>query len=414
MARTGRPGVGYRRRLRARWWVFSLLVLALLVAAIVRRVETEGTPPIAVHRTVSRYVRVPGRAPLLAWPHEGQAAVEVEGIGTFGTSGNHKPVPIASVAKVMTAYLTLREFPLEPGERGFVMSITRKDVEEEEQRVALDQSTVEVKVGERISERQALEALLLPSANNVAALLAVHDAGSLQAFVTRMNSAAKELGMTSTTYTDPSGFNAKTVSTATDQLKLARVAMRDPTFAAIVDMSSAKLPVAGRVINYNGLVGEDGYVGVKTGSDGAAGGCLVFARRISVGGRSMKLLGVVLGQRDGSLVEAALASAQRLGYSAATAIHLETVLPAGTRVLSATSVDGRHTAAATVGALREIGWDGLRLPVRVIARPAMTQLRVGEQMATVTVPGTSAVKTRAVAVNSVGAPSLGWRLLHSF
>lgn len=414
MARTGRPGIGNRRRLRTRWWVFSLVVLVLLVAAIVRRVETEGTPPLAVHRTVSRYVRVPGRAPLLAWPNEGQAAVEVEGIGTFGTSGNHKPVPIASVAKVMTAYLTLRQFPLEAGEGGFELTITRKDVEEEEQRVALDQSTVVVKAGEHISERQALEALLLPSANNVAALLAVHDAGSLQAFVTRMNAAAKELGMSSTTYTDPSGFNAKTVSTATDQLKLARVAMREPTFAAIVDKSSAKLPVAGRVINYNSLVGEDGYVGVKTGSDGAAGGCLVFARRISVGGRSMKLLGVVLGQRDGSLVEAALASAQRLGYSVATALHVETVLPAGARVLSATSVDGRHTAAATVGALREIGWDGLRLPVRVIARPAMTKIRAGEQMAIVTVPGTRAVKTSAVAVDSVGAPSLGWRLLHLF
>ncbi len=400
--------------MRTRWWVFSLVVLVLLVAAIVRRVETEGTPPLAVHRTVSRYVRVPGRAPLLAWPNEGQAAVEVEGIGTFGTSGNHKPVPIASVAKVMTAYLTLRQFPLEAGEGGFELTITRKDVEEEEQRVALDQSTVVVKAGEHISERQALEALLLPSANNVAALLAVHDAGSLQAFVTRMNAAAKELGMSSTTYTDPSGFNAKTVSTATDQLKLARVAMREPTFAAIVDKSSAKLPVAGRVINYNSLVGEDGYVGVKTGSDGAAGGCLVFARRISVGGRSMKLLGVVLGQRDGSLVEAALASAQRLGYSVATALHVETVLPAGARVLSATSVDGRHTAAATVGALREIGWDGLRLPVRVIARPAMTKIRAGEQMAIVTVPGTRAVKTSAVAVDSVGAPSLGWRLLHLF
>ncbi len=123
-------------------------------------------------------------------------------------------MPIASVAKVMTAYLTLREHPLAAGEEGFVMTITRKDVEEEEQRVALDESTLSVKAGERISERQALEALLLPSANNIAALLAVHDAGGLGAFVARMNSTARKLGMASTTYTDPSGFNAKTVSTA--------------------------------------------------------------------------------------------------------------------------------------------------------------------------------------------------------
>ena len=275
---------------------------------MVRRIATEGTPPLIVHRTLPADVRLPGRAPILAWPREGQAAVEVEGVGSFGTSGGPAPVPIASVAKVMTAYLTLREHPLAAGEEGFVMTITRKDVEEEEQRVALDESTLGVKAGERISERQALEALLLPSANNIAALLAVHDAGGLGAFVARMNSTARKLGMASTTYTDPSGFNAKTVSTAADQLKLAQVAMREPAFAAIVDKPSAKLPVVGRVINYNGLVGADGYIGVKTGSDGAAGGCLMFARRVAVGGRWLRVLGVVLGQRKGALVEAALAA----------------------------------------------------------------------------------------------------------
>lgn len=338
--------------------------------------------------------------------------MEVEGVGSFGTSGSHKAVPIASVAKVMTAYLTLRRYPLAPGANGFVIRITHKDVEEEEQRVALDQSTVEVRSGERINEREALEALLLPSANNVAALLATHDAGGLRAFVARMNATATRLGMTSTVYTDPSGFNAGTVSTAADQLKLARVAMREPAFAAIVGESSAMLPVAGRVINYNALVGTEGYVGVKTGSDGAAGGCLVFARQISVGGQRRKVIGVVLGQRDGSLVEAALKSAQRLGYSVGAALHVETVLPAGTKVLTASSADGRHAVAVTSNALHEIGWQGLRVPLRIIARPPMTHLQGGEGMATVL--GGSTGRTEAVSQDSVGGPSLGWRLLHIF
>ena len=340
--------------------------------------------------------------------------MEVEGIGSFGASGSHRAAPIASVAKVMTAYLTLHQYPLAPGTDGFVMRITHQDVEEEEQRVALDQSTVQVKSGERINERQALEALLLPSANNMAALLAVHDAGGVRAFVARMNAAAARLGMTSTVYTDPSGFNAGTVSTASDQLKLARVAMREPAFAAIVDEPSAKLPVAGHVINYNALVGTDGYVGIKTGSDSAAGGCLVFARQIAVDGRRRKVIGVVLGQRDGSLVEAALKSAQRLGYSVATALHMETVLPAGTKVLTASSADGRHAIAVTSSALREIAWRGLTLPVRVIARPAMSHLQAGQGMATVLVRGASTARTEAVALAWVGEPSLGWRLLHIF
>ena len=80
---------------------------------------------------------------------------------------------------------------------------------------------------------------------------------------------------------------------------------------------------------------------MKTGSDRAAGGCLVFAKRVTVGGRRLTVLGVVLGQREGSLIEAALASAERLGNSAAASLRVETALPAGTRVLSASSVDGR-------------------------------------------------------------------------
>ncbi len=99
-----------------------------------------------------------------------------------------------------------------------------------------------------------------------------------------MNATARSLGMGSTTYTDPSGFNDETVSTAADQLKLARVAMRIPAFAEIVGESWLVLPLVGRVANFNGLVGEDGYVGVKTGSDRAAGGCLVFAKKVRIMG----------------------------------------------------------------------------------------------------------------------------------
>ena len=376
------------------------------------RLQTQSAPPLRVQRTLAAYVRLPGKKPQPAWPREGQAAAEVEGVGSLGSVGGQRPAPIASVAKVMTAYLTLREHPLAPGEEGFVIRITRAEAREEEQRVALDQSTVEVRSGERISERKALEALMLPSANNIAALLAVHNAGGVSAFVARMNSTAAKLGMTSTTYTDPSGFNAATVSTAADQLKLARVAMRESAFAAIVAEPSARLPLAGRVPNYNGLVGANGYVGVKTGSDEAAGGCLVFAKRVAVGGRLLTVLGVVLGQRQGPLVEAALRSARRLGDSAAAALRVETALPAGTSALSASNAEGERIVAATAAPLREVGWGGLKLPVQVAVRRSMTGLRAGERVATVVVRGASTARTSAVATHPIGGPSLGWRLLH--
>jgi D-alanyl-D-alanine carboxypeptidase (penicillin-binding protein 5/6) len=388
-------------------------VLALLVAA--GRFVTEAAPPLILQRTVSAYVRLPGAPPALAWPRGGQAAIEVAQLGGLTSSRPLlRPVPIASVAKIMTAYLVLREHPLTRERQGFTMTITRADVADEQRRVALGESTVSVRAGERITERQALQALLLPSANNIAALLAIHDAGTLAAFVARMNATARALRMRATTYTDPSGFSPATVSTATDQLRLAGVAMRDVAFATIVAERSAVVPVAGRVENINALVGGDGYVGVKTGSDGAAGGCLVFAKQITVAGRALTILGAVLGQHQGPPIEAVLAAARRLGDSLAGAMHVETALPARTRVLSASSADGRHTTAVTATALREIGWGGLVLPLELAVQVPGGGLRAGERMATVSVAGASRASSGAFSTRAAGGPSLGWRLANLF
>lgn len=309
---------GRRRRARLKALVLMALasIGALFLVLALLRVSANLPQPIARETPAATEREKPVR---LAWPREGQAAVAIEGLGTFIGPGGSAPVPIASVAKVMTAYLVLRDHPIEPGEEGFTMQITPADVEDFQQRLESNQSVVPVEVGEVLSERQALEALLLPSANNVAALLAVHMAGSVEAFTAEMNAAAAELGMTDTHYTDPSGLEETTVSTAADQLRLGRAAMADPTFAEIVAMPSTVLPVAGEVANFNELVGHDGFVGIKTGSHAAAGGCLLFARRVQIDGRTVTVLGAVLGQGDGDLIPAALASAQALANSAVDA-----------------------------------------------------------------------------------------------
>ncbi len=248
----------------------------------------------------------------IAWPQQGQAAVEVSGRGLVGTSGSHRAVPIASVAKVMTAYVVLTAAPLTAGADGFTVTITGAQARDTRQRRKLDQSLVAVRVGERLTERQALEALLLPSANNIAAILAQHVSGSQERFVQRMNDQARALGMRDTGYTDPSGYLDTTVSTATDQLLLARAAMRLPAFAEIVAQRSATLPVAGTVHNTNRLLGIDGFVGLKTGSHDAAGGCFVFVSVHQLHGRTVVVTGVVLGQRSDDLVGAALQASRRL------------------------------------------------------------------------------------------------------
>jgi len=228
--------------------------------------------------------------------------------------GANRAVPIASVAKVMTAYLVLRDHPLTADEAGPHIVVEPSEAAAYPAEVLVGESVVPVQAGEVLTERQALEALLLPSADNVAWILARWDAGSQGVFVDRMNTVARELGMTSTHYTDASGLAASTTSSAADQVRLGVAAMEEPVLAGIVDEASAVIPVAGTVDNINRLVGQDGIVGLKTGSTSAAGGCVVLAARTETDQRQSLIVEAVFGQPGtaGTLVPAALQAGQQL------------------------------------------------------------------------------------------------------
>ena len=92
--------------------------------------------------------------------------------------------------------------------------------------------------------------------------------------------------MTGTSYTDASGLDSSTTSTAADQVRLGMAAMQVPALAAIVDMPTAVVPVAGTIRKTNTLLGQDGIAGLKTGSTQAAGGCILIAAWQEVSGRN--------------------------------------------------------------------------------------------------------------------------------
>jgi len=212
----------------------------------------------------------------------------------------------------MTAYLVLGDHPLAPGQDGPTITLTDADVADTDRRRRQQESVVSIAAEEQLTERQALQALLLPSANNIAAVLARWDAGSAGRFVARMNATARSLGMTHTRYTDPSGYDDATVSTAADQVRIVDRAMRLPMFASIVATPSATLPVAGTVHNTNTLLGHDGFVGVKTGSTAAAGGCFAFRAIRGIDGKRTTITGVVLGQPGDNQIAAGLAAADAM------------------------------------------------------------------------------------------------------
>ena len=293
-------------RSRRRRLLLGVVLVVLLAYAAGQLLNDTGHVRMPTARTRNDHPRTYVSA--VSWPQQGQAAL-VLGHARPAASPDQQPVPIASLAKVMTAYLTLKRYPLSGAQDGFTIAVTGAEAQAAAPAAAQRQSVVALQAGEELTERQLLEALLIPSGNNIARMLAARVAGSETRFIAEMNAEARALGMDHTIYTDPSGFDPGTVSTAADQLRVFQQAMRFPVFRQIVSMPSVTLPVAGTLTNYNPLIAE-GYAG-KTGSDSAAGGCLAFFTHVTVGGRRLTAVGVVLGQGEGSDTSEILAAAGR-------------------------------------------------------------------------------------------------------
>ncbi len=274
-----------------------IVIVAVILATGVGLQLTRSLPPIEASTTFPA-TTVLGQEPPAPLPAVGASAVAVEGLGTIGTRGDQTPRPIASVTKMMTAYVILTGHALEPGETGPLITITEADESRYFEMLGQDQSALPVSGGLQFSQVDLLRGLLIPSANNFAEILAQWDSGSVAAFVAKMNATAQDLGMIDTFYVDVSGFLSGSVSTPEDQLLLARAAMADPIFASIVGSYAVSLPHIGAVTSTNLLWGTGGIIGIKTGYTEEAGGNLAFAARTPLGTGQIEIIGAVFGQVD--------------------------------------------------------------------------------------------------------------------
>jgi D-alanyl-D-alanine carboxypeptidase len=395
---------------RVKIWT-PLVLLLVVVFAVVQSVRPLPTPTLEL--TAEDSYTFEGGKVDIPWPADGQAALDVQGIGTFGSSGEQKPVPIASVAKVMTAYLILREHPLKSGEDGPKILI---DQTAEDQSDAGQESTVDVTKGDRITEREAVESILIASANNVARLLARWDAGSEKAFVQKMNDAAKDLGMKNSTYTDPSGLNNTTVSTAVDQVKLARAAMQQPVFREVAAMMSYVDYKGTKHDNWNRLVGSNNVTGIKTGTTTSALGNLVFAAKKDVDGETHRIIGAVVrqpaGGPDNTILGAALHEGDKLIRAAQGALESATILKKGEVVGYADDGLGGRTPVAVTKDVTAVGWAGLSVKLTFAGDDLPHTAKAGTKVGTLTVGDgtTSAVKVPVALQKDLAEPGFGAKL----
>lgn len=395
--------------------IVAVVLIVLAAAAYVVVQLVRPVPTVSADAdTVS--VTLPGSPPALAWPSGGEAAIGVSGAGVLAAHGSQTPTPLASVTKMMTAYVVLHDHPIGATGQGPDIPVGATAVATYQQDVAAGDSVVAVEAGEQLSEVQALEGLLVPSGDNIASLLADWDAGSETAFVAKMNADAKALGLTGTTYADSSGVDPGSVSTAQDQVKLAMADMANATFASVVAMAQVTLPVAGVQYNVDSQLGKNGIIGIKTGWTEEAGGCFVFAADVKAGGGTQQIVGAVLDQGATASAQSALTNAftaaQALLSSADHSVERTTVVRAGSVLGHLHAPWAPTVALSATRSVTVTGFAGEHVATSVVLAPKVTpplaaHHRFGALV--VQVDGRS-VRVPLRTSRALPGASIGWRL----
>ena len=345
----------------------------------------------------------------LHWPSYGEAAIGATGYGVLATHGPDKPLATASVAKIMTALCVLHQKPMVLGETGPVITLSKADVDSYNKYVAMDGSVVRVEVGEQLTEYEALEALLLPSANNIADTLARWAFGSVDAYNIYANGYAVTLGMTATTITDPSGFLPTTTSSPEDLVILGENALADPVVAQIVAMPQAAIPVQGPIRNVNVLLGAAGIVGIKTGNNDQDLGCFLFASKQKVGNHEITIVGVIM---DGPALGTAMWDALPLIKSAAKSFSVVTVAKAGEVVGSYTIPWQQPVQAVAQRDLSFVAWNGTPVSANLDLETEQVPGITGKYVGTVHASADTNYTVPVILQQPITRPNIFWRLAH--
>lgn len=403
----------------------ALIAVFAVGAVVVAQRLTAALPPGAVRGSLPASFIAPGTPPAIAAPASGSLALDTSVDGTVASVRADAVRPIGSVAKTMTALLVLRQRPLPAGADGPVLSMTQADVALYRQTVAEQGSFVPVTAGERLSERQLLLALMLPSANNIAETLARWIGGTRDAFIAMLNATAAALQMTHTHFADPSGYSPQTVSSAGDLVLLGRAATAVPALMQIVTTQSATLPDGLVLRNLDSLLaGEPGWIGIKTGWTPAAGGCLLFAAQQEFAGGTppVTVIGAVLGQPPLAAVDPAhpelggafsvARAAAGAAFGAYEAISPAAVIPSYRGTVTArwgdqaAVVPGDATGTGIV--VREGTALSLVASTHPVGLPAAVGAAAGEVRALVR--GHTVFRWTLTLQTAIAAPSWWWRL----
>lgn len=266
-----------------------MLLCYLLTVGLWPLSEIEATPNFKPLKTENSHS--------VSLPNQGESSVMAVGFGNLANSPNStESKPIASITKVITALVVLDKKPLDSDQPGPNITLTEKDTGLYEHYLSLNGSIAPAPAGLNISQKDAITAMLLPSANNYADTLATWAYGSMDNYVSEANRFLRQHNLSSTVVADASGFSPLSQSSADDLLVLGNMIIDNPVLSKIVAQKSASINGIGELKNTNFLLDQDGVIGIKTGNTDEAKRCLLFAARYNIGEKPTTIVAAVIGQ----------------------------------------------------------------------------------------------------------------------
>ncbi len=411
-AHNARPGSSGR----ARGIIIGILVglpIIAIIGAIGYVLFFQPDPELTVDR-----IGLPASEPQtvqLPWPDDGIAAVGASGYGLLAENGEaDTQVPIASVAKLFTALAIMDIKPVAENEQGETIVFDQADEQRYADTVAENGSSYPVNAGDSLTQYDALQALLIPSANNIADSLVLWAFGSEQAYLVHVNDMIAEMGLENTVITDASGMSAGSVSTPRELIVVAEQILEDPVLASIVRQSQSVIdPAVGTIFNTNQLLQEQYVVGVKTGTTDEAGANLVFAADFPLTEEiSETIIGVTLGQSEREInttVSTNLLNASFQGFGFVEVVEENTIV-ARYEVPWGQDVEIISNGGITIG-----GWLGTAYEPSVQIEQTEPAIDINTEVGTLEVQAGERITAVPVTTNGVvSEPSFIWRLLNIF
>lgn len=328
----------------------------------------------------------------------------------IAAAGSEQPLPLASIAKVITALVVLDAKPLTAGDAGPAVTLTAADFQSYLDYDRRGARVVTVFADEQWSELELLQALLLGSSNNHADSVATWAFGSVEAYVVAANTWLRGNGLSDTTVVDATGLSESSAGTATDLAHLAGLAATHPVVAEMLGKPASALADRRGVQNTTSYLPEEGITGISRSYTDAAGVCFLFTATVSADGSTFTFAGAFIGEPT---YDALTVDLTNLMNSARSGIGMLPVLAAGDVYATFQSAWG-DTASAMVGVSRtRYAWQAATPAPAAVTLKSFATARTGTDVGRVqlTVAGedlSAALKLDA----SISPPSVGWRLLH--